>query len=93
MATGYDFSGVDKPNGADGIYGLRYAEFSVPLVKSVQELDQKVEDLTQKMQEQQAVINQLLSIIQTQQTQITELRQTVETTLPKTSGTASIQNN
>lgn len=30
---GYDFSGVDKPKNADDLYGLRYAEFVVPLVK------------------------------------------------------------
>ena len=33
---GYDFSGVDKTG---KIMGLRYAEFVVPLVKAVQELD------------------------------------------------------
>ena len=33
---GYDFSGVDVDE--MGIYGLRYAEFVVPLVKAVQEL-------------------------------------------------------
>ena len=29
----YDFSGVDKPQDANGLYKLRYAEFVVPLVK------------------------------------------------------------
>ncbi len=43
--TGYDFSGVDKPDSEEGFWGLRYAEFTVPLVKAVQE--------------QQAVISQL----------------------------------
>lgn len=38
QATGYDFSGVDAPKNADDFYGLRYAEFVVPLVKAVQEL-------------------------------------------------------
>lgn len=45
---GYDFSGVDKPENENSLYGLRYAEFVVPLVKAVQELDalntQKGED-------------------------------------------------
>ncbi|HNV99289.1 MAG TPA: tail fiber domain-containing protein [Chitinophagales bacterium] len=36
---GYDFSGVDKPENEQSLYGLRYAEFVVPLVKAVQELD------------------------------------------------------
>ena len=35
---GYDFSGVDKPKNDKDHYGLRYAEFVVPLVKAVQEL-------------------------------------------------------
>ena len=36
-AVGYDFSGIAKPQGANSIYGLGYADFVVPLVKSVQE--------------------------------------------------------
>ncbi len=38
-SIGYDFSGVDVDE--KGIYGLRYAEFVVPLVKAVQELSEK----------------------------------------------------
>ena len=34
---GYDFSGVDKPKNENDLYGLRYSEFVVPLVKAVQE--------------------------------------------------------
>jgi hypothetical protein len=36
--AGYDFSGVDAPKNEKDLYGLRYSEFVVPLVKSVQEL-------------------------------------------------------
>jgi hypothetical protein len=36
---GFDFSGVDAPKNDKDFYGLRYAEFVVPLVKAVQELD------------------------------------------------------
>jgi hypothetical protein len=36
---GYDFNGVDKPETSDGLYGLRYTEFVMPLVKAVQELN------------------------------------------------------
>lgn len=39
--TGYDFSGVDAPKNEKDFYGLRYAEFVVPLVKAVQELDEE----------------------------------------------------
>ncbi len=45
-SVGYDFSGVDAPTNDASLYGLRYAEFVVPLVKAVQE--------------QQAIIDQLL---------------------------------
>lgn len=37
--TGYEFSGVDIPKNEDDFYGLRYAEFVVPMVKGMQELD------------------------------------------------------
>jgi hypothetical protein len=43
-SIGYDFSGVDVDEA--GIYGLRYAEFVVPLVKAVQELSVQVNELT-----------------------------------------------
>jgi hypothetical protein len=43
-SIGYDFSGVDVDE--IGIYGLRYAEFVVPLVKAVQELSAQVTELT-----------------------------------------------
>jgi hypothetical protein len=34
----YTFSGVDEPKNENDYYGLRYAMFTVPLVKAVQEL-------------------------------------------------------
>ena len=40
---GYDFNGVDAPKNENDYYGLRYAQFVVPLVKAVQELDEKLE--------------------------------------------------
>jgi hypothetical protein len=45
---GYEFSGVDKPESKDGLYGLRYADFVVPLVKAVQELSKENEELKKK---------------------------------------------
>ncbi len=38
LSLGYDFHGVDKPKNKTSHYGLRYAQFVVPLVKAVQEL-------------------------------------------------------
>ena len=40
---GYDFSGVDAPKNENDHYGLRYAEFVVPLVKAVQEQQEIIE--------------------------------------------------
>lgn len=45
----YDFSGVDAPKEADGLYGLRYAEFVVPLVKAVQEQQEIIEAQNEKI--------------------------------------------
>jgi hypothetical protein len=43
--AGFDFSGVDLPDNEKDLYGLRYAEFVVPLVKAVQEQQQQIEKL------------------------------------------------
>jgi hypothetical protein len=42
---GYDFSGIDKPKNENDHYGLRYAEFVVPLVKAVQEQQLMIDEL------------------------------------------------
>jgi trimeric autotransporter adhesin len=49
--TGYDFSGVDKPRNEHAFYGLRYAEFVVPLVKAVQEQQQMIDQLEERLTE------------------------------------------
>lgn len=43
LSVGYDFSGVDKPKNENDFYGLRYAEFVVPLVKGMQEQQQIID--------------------------------------------------
>jgi hypothetical protein len=48
-SIGYDFSGVDVDE--TGIYGLRYAEFVVPLVKAVQELSTQNDQLQTQVNE------------------------------------------
>lgn len=43
---GYDFSGVYKPkNATKDVYGLKYSDFVVPLIKAVQELSKKTDSL------------------------------------------------
>ena len=54
---GYDFSGVKVPeNAEDEMYGLRYAEFVVPLVKATQELDAKIAAQDVQIEKQQEIL-------------------------------------
>jgi len=53
---GYDFSGVDK---SGILWGLRYAEFTVPLVKAVQELNAKSDDQQKLIENQNIKIQNL----------------------------------
>jgi len=48
---GFDFSGIDAPDNENDMYGLRYAEFVVPLVKAVQELSIQNEELLRRIEE------------------------------------------
>jgi trimeric autotransporter adhesin len=53
------FSGLIKPQNETEHYSLRYAEFTVPLVKAVQEQQTTIDALQQKVTEQQKT-NELL---------------------------------
>ena len=48
---GYEFSGIDAPKNENDHYGLRYAEFVVPLVKAVQEQQEIIEQLQKENSE------------------------------------------
>jgi len=67
----YTFSGVVPPVGQNGTYGLNYAEFTVPLVKAVQEFHQDYETLKEDFQAIKAEKEAL-------QEEVDELRQMVE---------------
>ncbi len=61
--VGYDFSGVDAPKNSQDYYGLRYAEFVVPLVKGMQEQQQEIELLREqnaRLEEQIRVLRELV---------------------------------
>lgn len=58
--SGYVFGGVDVPKSPADLYGIRYSEFVVPLVKAVQELSVIVEEQHAQIQEQQLKIEKLL---------------------------------
>ncbi len=59
MSAGFDFSGVVAPRSVKDYYALRYAEFTVPLVKAVQELDLENKHLKTLLEHQSATLNQL----------------------------------
>jgi hypothetical protein len=63
----YDFSGVDAAKNDKDLYGLRYAEFVVPLVKAVQELSKMNDAKDSALQQQNIKIADL-------QNQINELK-------------------
>ncbi|QEC69638.1 hypothetical protein FRZ67_20890 [Panacibacter ginsenosidivorans] len=73
----YDFSGVDAAKNDKDLYGLRYAEFVVPLVKAVQELSKMNDDKDKKINEQDEKINDL-------QKQIDELKALITSSQPQT---------
>jgi trimeric autotransporter adhesin len=59
---GYAFNGVDKPDSKEGLYGLRYSDFVVPLVKAVQELsekDKEIDELKLRIAKLEEVVNKL----------------------------------
>ncbi|MEP7168008.1 MAG: tail fiber domain-containing protein [Bacteroidota bacterium] len=55
---GYDFSGVDAAKNENDVYGLRYAEFVVPLVKAVQELNEKLKSDVRSLKSENEKQNQ-----------------------------------
>lgn len=71
----YDFSGVDAAKSDKDLYGLRYSDFVVPLVKAVQELNSRNDSL--------------LQLVNTLQAQINDIRQQMGNT--KTSAVYSLQ--
>lgn len=63
-AVGFDFSGIEKPVNENDNYGLRYAEFVVPLVKAVQEQQQMISDLLQQNKKLKDDMQELKLLVQ-----------------------------
>ncbi len=74
LELGYDFSGVDAPANATDLYGLRYGQFVVPLVKAVQELSAHTRAMEETIAIQQEWIAALQSGIATLQDEINVLK-------------------
>ena len=60
IKAGYNFGGVDKPKNKYGLWGLRYEEFTVPLVKAVQEQQIMIEEMKKQITVLQDQISKLL---------------------------------
>jgi hypothetical protein len=67
----FNFSGVDAPKNENDLYGLRYSDFVVPLVKAVQELSainnqqqQKINELEKKLGDLQLLTEQMKTALQ-----------------------------
>ena len=62
--SGYEFSGVDKPQNENDFYGLRYSEFVIPLVKAMQQQQLQLDALKSEIQllkEQNKLLLQLIN--------------------------------
>lgn len=64
----YDFSGIDSPKNENDYYGIRYAEFVVPLTKAIQEQQEiiikqqvEIDNLKQEFQKVLAILETLKS--------------------------------
>jgi len=73
----YDFSGVDAAKNDKDLYGLRYGEFVVPLVKAVQELSRMNDDKDARIDNLQKQIDALKAMIVSNQSTINSQQSTV----------------
>ncbi len=62
-AANYEFSGYDTPKNERGLYTIKYAEFVVPLVKAVQELNLKMSQFENLKMENEEIKKQNAELI------------------------------
>jgi hypothetical protein len=80
---GYDFSGVDKPKSKGDFYGLRYAEFTVPLVKAVQEQQNIIDSLRKEILVLKEQFHQTQQRQEELKSENTSLKETIEVRVKK----------
>ena len=76
QSLGFEFSGVDKPKNKNDYYGLRYAEFVVPLVKAVQEQQKMIEKQKAQIAAQKAENDKIKAQLQQLMDRIQRLENT-----------------
>ena len=64
---GYDFSGVDTPKNDKDVYGIRYSDFVVPLVKAMQQQQEMIDQqqaendaLRSRLDDLEELLNQIV---------------------------------
>jgi predicted nucleic acid-binding Zn-ribbon protein len=57
--SGYQFSGLNKPKNEKDHYSLSYESFVVPMVKAIQELNDKLENVKKENESLKKEIKQL----------------------------------
>ncbi len=71
----FNFSGVDKPSNDKKAYGLRYAEFVVPIVQAIQEQQETIETQQNVIEQQKS---EIAAIRQQHGSEISALQQRIE---------------
>ncbi|HEY2727023.1 MAG TPA: hypothetical protein VGI61_07615, partial [Parafilimonas sp.] len=70
QSLNYNFSGIDKPDNANTLYGLRYSDFVVPVVKGMQELSAQNDSLKKIVNSLQSQIDELKAMIVSNQSSV-----------------------
>ena len=61
--VGFDFDGVSAPENETDLYGIRYAEFVVPLVKAVQEQQELIKKQQEIIEQQRLDFQQQMQLL------------------------------
>ena len=61
---GFNFSGIDAPQNDNDFYSLRYSEFTVPLVKAIQELSEENENLQEELRAMKKEMQEIKRLIE-----------------------------
>lgn len=92
-ASGYNFDGLNKPANDDDYYTLSYELLTIPLIQSVQELNEVLESTVKKQQdaikELETVNDKQQQVNEYLQQQINELKNLLQNTTSATSSSAN----
>jgi hypothetical protein len=81
----FQFTGIDAPKNARDLYGLRYDEFVVPLVKAVQELSAQNDELKKELEDLKSTVALIQSQVKSntsEQISVNNLNAKLEQNIP-----------